>query len=299
MKIRNIFNLFFGLLVVLAVFSCSKNTEASLSEALEKGDASNIEKIFDTIDEETLTKLTTENAAPESDFSYQLNRDETGVIITGYNGPGGLLIIPSTIEGYPVTRIEQLAFRENNSIEAVIIPNSVSGMGVGCFYMCTYLTSVLIPSKVSIIGAQAFFGCDSLSIIKIMPGVKKIGKQSFARCNALERVILPESMEEVCEAAFGECKNLIEVHLADTIKILGTGVFLRCNNLQSVNLPKNLIDLGVGCFKGCSELSDLAIPDEITKIEGLNFGSTYFQGCGKLPIATRKRLKELGYKGGF
>lgn len=288
-----------GMLVLLfSTVACSKNNKVALSDALEKNDIAAVEKIFSTIDEDSLNKLTTENPSSIGDFSYKLNKDESGIVITAYNGNGGLVIIPSEIEGYPVKRIDTLAFRENNDIISVIIPFSVETMGTGCFYECDNLTSVLIPSSVTTIGDKAFFGCDSLSVLKIMHGVKTIGKQSFARCNNLTKVILPESLEKISEAAFAECENLLEIHLADTIEVIESGVFLRCKNLQTANIPKNIKDFGVGCFKNCVELCNLEIPKEIKKLVDFEFNSS-FQGCKKLPIATRKRLKELGYTGSY
>lgn len=289
-----------GMLVLLfSTVYCSKNNTVALSDAVEKNDIVAIEKIFSSLDKNSLNKLTTENPSSVGDFSYKLNKDETGIVITGYNGPGGLVIIPPEIEGYPVKRIDTLAFRENNDIISVVIPFSVESMGIGCFYECDNLTSVFIPSTVTTIGDKAFFGCDSLSVLKIMPGVKTIGEQSFVRCNSLTKVTLPESLEKISTAAFGECENLLEIHLADTIEVIEKGAFLRCKNLQTANIPKNIKDFGVGCFKDCVELCNLEIPEEIKKTDAFKYNSSAFEECKKLPIATRKHLKELGYTGRF
>ena len=56
-------------------------------------------------------------------------------------------------------------------------------------------------------------------------------------------------------------------------------------------------------FTGCGELYELIIPENIQNItwrdrEDYSFDGSFY-GCGKLPLATRKRLQELGYKGKF
>lgn len=289
-----------GMLVLLfSTVACSKNNKVTLSDALEKNDIAAVEKIFSTIDEDSLNKLTTENPSSVGDFSYELNKDETGIVITGYNGPGGLVIIPPEIEGYPVKRIDREAFKKNNWITSVIIPLSVESLGGECFYKCDNLTSVLIPGSVSIIEVQAFFGCDSLSVVKIMPGVKKIGGESFARCNSLVSIVLPESTEGIYQAVFQECENLLEIHLADTIEYIKQNAFLGCTNLQTANIPKNIKNFEGGCFKGCSELCNLSIPEQIGKTDVFKNSTSAFRGCKKLPITTRKRLQELGYSGQF
>ena len=288
-----------GMLVLLfGTVACSKNNKVALSDALEKNDIAAIEKIFSTIDEDSLNKLTTENPSSVGDFSYELNKDNTGVVITGYNGPGGLVIIPSEIEGYPVQWIGKFVFKENDSIVSVIIPPTIEILGAQSFYNCDNLTSIFIPSSVSSIGDQAFFGCDSLSIVKIIPGLKKIGRQSFSRCNSLVNIVLPEPIETISDAAFRECENLLEVHLGDTIQKLGSEVFSKCKKLHTANIPKNIKDFGFSCFEDCSELSNLKIPEEIKKLVTLDVNGS-FEGCKKLPIATRKHLQELGYKGTY
>lgn len=286
-----------GMLVLLfSTVACSKNNKVALSDALEKNDIAAVEKIFSTIDEDSLNKLITESSSSVGDFSYTLSKDETWLIITDYNGPGGLVIIPPEIEGYPVKWIGKFVFKENDSIVSVIIPPTIEILGAQSFYNCDNLTSIFIPSSVSSIGEQAFLGCDSLSIVKIMPGVKKIGKQSFSRCNSLVNIVLPESIEKISTAAFAECENLLEVHLGDTIQELGSEVFSKCKNLHTANIPKNIKNFGFRCFEDCSELSNLKIPEEIKKLVDFEYNSS-FEGCKKLPIAIRKRLKELGYTG--
>lgn len=289
-----------GMLVLLfTTVACSKNNKVTLSDALEKNDIAAIEKIFSTIDEDSLNKLIIESNSSVGDFSYTLSKDETWLIITGYNGPGGLVIIPPEIEGYPVQWIGKFVFKENDSIVSVIIPPTIEILGAQSFYNCDNLTSIFIPSSVSSIGDQAFFGCDNLSVVKIMPGLKKIGKQSFSHCSSLVNIVLPEPIEKISDAAFRECDNLLEVHLGDTIQKLGSEVFSKCKNLHTANIPKNIKDFGVGCFKDCVELCNLEIPEEIKKTDAFNYNRSAFEECKKLPIATRKHLKELGYTGQF
>ncbi|MDR1148086.1 MAG: leucine-rich repeat domain-containing protein, partial [Spirochaetaceae bacterium] len=92
------------------------------------------------------------------------------------------------------------------------------------------------------------------------------------------------------------------------------------------NLPKNLKQITDYTFGGCGELSDLIIPDTLKTLEFVSWGSKgygasdswmkdgspnyngadgavytakSFTGCGKLPIKTRQKLQELGYKDSF
>ncbi len=70
------------------------------------------------------------------------------ITITGYTGPGGVVTIPRTIDGLPVTTIGERAFFLDTRLTGVTIPDSVRMIGVGAFYLCTKLTNVTINQGV-------------------------------------------------------------------------------------------------------------------------------------------------------
>ncbi|NBS87774.1 MAG: hypothetical protein EBS60_06800, partial [Verrucomicrobia bacterium] len=55
--------------------------------------------------------------APSVPFTYTIENEK--VTITGYTGTGGNVVIPGTIEGKPVTRIANQAFKQKTSITAI------------------------------------------------------------------------------------------------------------------------------------------------------------------------------------
>src|SRR5205807_177513 len=70
-------------------------------------------------------------AVQAQEFFYSANN---GVItITGYNGSGGDVNIPSTLSGLPVTSIGDGAFTSKNSITGVTIPDTVTSIGISSF----------------------------------------------------------------------------------------------------------------------------------------------------------------------
>jgi len=66
------------------------------------------------------------------------------ITITGYSGTGGAVSIPSTINGLPVTIIDERAFESCLSLTSVTIPNSVLFIGISAFQSCPNLTSLTI-----------------------------------------------------------------------------------------------------------------------------------------------------------
>ncbi|MBN2017551.1 MAG: leucine-rich repeat domain-containing protein [Candidatus Cloacimonetes bacterium] len=130
------------------------------------------------------------------DFEYTfINNDLT---ITDYLGEVKELIIPDSIDGFPVTAIGDTAFTDNN-LYSVTIPSSVKTIGEEAFYNNS-LSSVFIPNSVTVISDGAFdYNC--LDSVNIPQSVKVIGKEAFCD-NLLESVIIPDSVIEIGENAF-------------------------------------------------------------------------------------------------
>ncbi|HTL17703.1 MAG TPA: hypothetical protein VL793_10720, partial [Patescibacteria group bacterium] len=61
------------------------------------------------------------------DFSYANNSGS--ITITGYNGPGGAVTIPSTIAGLPVTALADRVFLNVVSLTSVSLPETLRSLG--------------------------------------------------------------------------------------------------------------------------------------------------------------------------
>lgn len=105
----------------------------------------------DEADTEISEVLYDYSRATAADFDYYIS--ENGEVkITNYKGTYIDLIIPDTIEGYPVTSIGS-AFNNNKTLRSVIVPNGVVSLegysdvygAWGTFSGCTSLSKVTLP----------------------------------------------------------------------------------------------------------------------------------------------------------
>lgn len=266
------FKMFILLLAAALCFAgCGANKEAALLKSLNSQDAARITKALETASTATLAELTKTSSSPGGDFMYDLTEDGSGIIIKSYTGTAATLIIPDSIEGHPVVEIGKNA-AERSNIQVLIIPSTVRIIHSFAFSESEVISVVILPDES---GAG---------------GLKKIGSSAFYYCKQLKTVSLPDSIEEIEDYAFGSCSNLYRINIPANIKFLGTSV------------KEGWLPASGEVFTGCGELYELIIPENIQNITWItwpDYSIGSFAGCGKLPLATRKRLQELGYKGKF
>jgi len=111
------------------------------------------------------------------------------------------LIIPSVIDGMPVTRINEGAFQDFNSITNIIIPSSVKNIGPHAFRLCLKLPAISIPQGVTNIGNGAF-AFSGLKEIDLPNGLPIIRSELFSACGSLTSVTIPESVINIEGFAF-------------------------------------------------------------------------------------------------
>ena len=82
-----------------------------------------------------------------SDFNWEKNETEDGIIITEYNGKETKVRIPGEIEGLPVKKIGSWTFNECNFLEEVELPDGVEEIGQCVFWYCSSLEKISLSDR--------------------------------------------------------------------------------------------------------------------------------------------------------
>lgn len=116
-------------------------------------------------------------------FYYILATDEGDIYVelAGYDGEEKNIVLPSSIEEYPVKAVGESQFMYNETVESVEIPNTVQILGGFAFAGCTNLKQVIIPSSVTEIG----FGIATESKNMVIYGEKDSYVQEYAKENKI------------------------------------------------------------------------------------------------------------------
>ena len=209
-----------------------------------------------------------------------------------------VIVIPPEVNGIPVIKIDNYAFKDCKNIEAVIIPDSVTKIGNAAFENSS-VKRVFLPDSVTSIGNEAFSQCEALSRLILPNSIKSLGKSIFKGTRNISEVIippslsvlpdsafayssiaslsLPEGLEKIEEKAFTNCWSLKEIHLPDTLIEIGSEAFASCTSLTKLILPDSVTDLGKKIFSECTSLSSVNIPDGVPALY-----SGVFENCKAL-----------------
>lgn len=99
-----------------------------------------------------------------------------------------VLEIPDTVDGQTVTTLSEGCFEDCDTLEMVILPDTLETIGSKAFKDCDNLRGIKLTEKVNAIGNQAFYSCSSLEAIYIPDSVQNIGGRAFSGCGKLEHV---------------------------------------------------------------------------------------------------------------
>lgn len=181
------------------------------------------------------------DATDNSAFTYVNHGDS--IEITGFNNSVSDVVIPSEIEGLPVTAIS-----------------------VGAFYLSA-ITSIEIPNTVTSIGEMAFLGCTSLKSVKLSTGVAKIDKNAFGSCSALQEIQVAKdnpNFSSLNGVLYSKKQDTLIIYPAaktDAAYIIPSGVtsvamyaFSENPYLETLTIPNSLIKVGDSAFYNCKNL---------------------------------------------
>lgn len=151
----------------------------------------------------------------------------------------------------------------------VNIPDSLcAGLG--------YINQIVLPSTVTDIGKGSFYQC-SFDTINLPSGLESIGEYGFACCYNLKTIEFPESLRIINRYAFIRCSDLENVDMKDGVVYLGDDVFNGCASLKTVVLSENINTVPARTFASCRALEEIYIPDSVVRI-----GENAFQSCKAL-----------------
>lgn len=208
----------------------------------------------------------------------------SGYALSKYRGTDTLVEIP---DDEMIMYISEDAFKDNSTMEEVIIPKTTINIYKNAFLNCSALKAVYLVSKeaqeipdadLKLVYNSAFAGCSNLELIDLT-NVKVItlGVNALKNCSSLKEIKNMKAIGTAFSNSFEGCTSLVSVDLTG-MQVAGKEVFLNCTSLKNVETGQ-FTDIGEKMFAGCTALESITFNNSV-------IGANAFAGCTKLKNVT-------------
>jgi len=220
------------------------------------------------------------------DYILSIDKEAQTLSIEKYIGSQSNVVIPSEIEGYPVTAIGPKAFYLNRKVTQITLHEDITRIGYqafedtgyynnsnnwedGVLYIGNFLIKAsntvsgeyTIKDTTVLIADYAFRSCSKLTGVIIPESITSISTYAFSYCSQLSNIGFHDGITNIEENAFYNCSSLTSITLPGSIANIGENAFSNCRNIESVTVPANSISFGESAFGACQSLSAVYIED--------------------------------------
>lgn len=248
-----------------------------------------------------------------SGYTYRFLSENT-IAITDYNGYDTEVTIPSKIDGFTVTGVENM---DTSNIKKIVMPDTVTYIGESAFADSSDgvpLEEVVLSKNLKTIGPWAFSGCFELKSIDIPESVTEIENGAFSGCYSLKNFNVSQNTN-FGDRVFGDYPWTSIPALSDDYNVwlydenasdffvwngclfayrgssktpvipsgvcgIGDKVFEN-SDITGVTIPEGVRYINDGAFKNCTSLKNVKIPKSVQKI-----GEYAFYECSSLSSVT-------------
>lgn len=238
------------------------------------------QKVLEAIENGSAFTLKMGNA----EYTIVRNKDGTlSINVASLPAEAKTVSIPSEVKigthVYPITEIYKECFKDNKTIEQVVIGNNIVKIGDKAFGGCTALRKLTLSEGLITIGNGAFEGCKSLTRVKLPMSLQTIGNNAFQKCSGLKTLTMQNGLLTIGNYSFYKCVSLTRVRIPDTVIKMGKYTFASCTGLKTVITSKACTIMGEGVFYECRSMEKLTLKDALTEIP-----AKACMGCKKLAV---------------
>ncbi len=186
----------------------------------------------------------------------------TSYVVTGYDGIHNIVMIPTEVDGFPVTEITNFAFEGNSTLVSVVMPegSEIESIGRGAFMDMPNLREVILSETLTSIADDAFRNAVSLRELNIPFDVTSLGRNILTGAESLRKVTIHQN-NNIENNAFG----------VSNFKYLFGGTIFSDNvtvpsTLRTIELTEGSTGLPNDFFRSLPMITEVIIPDSVTTV---------------------------------
>lgn len=164
-------------------------------------------------------------------------------------------------------------FEEYKNLKTITLPNNIGDFTLDrSFNECRSLEAIILPRSVTQIANLSFSACYRLKNVSLPNTITSISYYGFYQCGSLESIVLPDSLTTLGNAVLGLCWALKRFYFPPNISAIGDSCFMQVN-FKKITISEGLPTLNSNVFNGNRFLKEIKIPSTVTRVYGYAFGS--------------------------
>ncbi len=196
------------------------------------------------------------------DYTYEV-WDGVATIVDYNTSVSGAIVIPSTIDGYPVTSIGEEAFAGCN-ISSVTIPDSIVSIQDYAFSGCTNLETITIGDSVTRMGSSVFYDTAYYNnennwnnhVLYLEEYLLDSQYEISGDCR------IKDGTRVIADEAFDSRWEITSVTIPNSVAYIGHDVFWGCR-FSTITMGTGIVEIGISAFERYSgnAIKDVYITD--------------------------------------
>lgn len=259
-----------------------------------------------------LCPVAADSAITADGFSYRILSNGTATV-TGYVGDESDLTLPVTVDGYAVSAVSPMSFRNNLTLSTLTVPAGITSLGDAAFSECLNLREVTVEGEIDTLSLMLFRDCNQLQTISLPATVTTVEQSAFSGCTALKTVFFRGKDHSVITfaatndpirnavwyddavrgvsgpweyAAHSDGTATVIAYTANSpavtvpsqldgyaVTAVGEKAFFKNRILETVTVSNGITMVGRNAFAACTALTDVCLPDSLTVIEADAFSN--------------------------
>ena len=231
------------------------------------------------------TTVTINGVTANIEYTVNSNGDVEDLVCKNASDLSGKVVIPATIDGKKVVSLGSDAFRNATNITEIVIPDTLTKIGLRSFSDCTGLTKIDLGKGVTSIQGATFRNCTGLTSITIPKSVKSNETviAPFENCTNITKVVFEDGITEIPQCICRGLTGITEVTIPDSVTYVDYLAFADCTNLKKINWGKGVTSIAGAAFKNCTGLTSITIPKSVKSNESI---IAQFEGCTNITSVT-------------
>jgi len=207
-------------------------------------------------------------------------------VTISFDGPAKSLsdlFIPSSLKSVTICgqKLPKDALKNCNTIEKIVVSDSVNTIEFAALADCTSLVDLTIPhlnfqsASASSSGFYMLFNRSLSSRYDVPTNIKavtitkatSIPDKAFEHCSSIEHITFLGEITEIGKNAFSNCESLLSISFPETLQTIKSNAFSGCRALTEITIPQNVVLIQERAFSACSSLSRIVLEGEVETLE--------------------------------